>query len=687
MYSAYREPYLRERMSEFVVSARKYRPARFDTVVGQEHVSETLKNALRQNRLAHAFLFCGPRGVGKTTNARILAKVLNCLNVGEDFEPCNTCSNCVAFNQNASFNIFELDGASNNKVDHMHQLMEQVRIPPQSGRKKVYIIDEVHMLTSQAFNAFLKTLEEPPDYAVFILATTEKHKILPTILSRCQVYDFHRIRPVDMVAHLQRICAEEDIVAEEEALHLIAEKADGALRDALSIFDRLVSSASAKTLTYAHAVSQLNVLDHATFFAVTDALLREDVAGLYLQLDDVLANGFEAEPFLGGLARHLRQLFVCKSPQTVKLLEVSEQLRARYAEQAAFCSLSFLVNALNLAAECDFRMRLATHKRLHVELYLVKMAYAARTLSRDAVSVPSALGSALPAEPVAIPTANTVLTPAAAQSAALSSQAVQPLAPTVQAAPQANVEARVLPPEAPQTEASSASPASFAAPSDAPAPARVAEAAQAYGAQDPDLDAPADQDGDGGIQQPPLLPQPGPSTGATASPASLSSSPTLTESRDSIPSVGRARRASSLPSIKFDDDDDGPVAVAKIGATALSLVQLTEHWLALAEDQPQRIKAVMRRAQLSYAAPEFHVRVGSLLALNILRTEAANIRDIKTKLNCDELDIVYEFDESLAPPEEVKVRPVGPAEQYQILLDANPEVDNLRKRLELDFGG
>ena len=430
-------------MSDFIVSARKYRPVRFDEVVGQQHVSQTLKNALRQDRLAHAFLFCGPRGVGKTTNARILAKVLNCLNVSDDYEPCNTCANCTAFNDNASFNIFELDAASNNRVENMHQLMEQVRIPPQTGSKKVYIIDEVHMLSSAAFNAFLKTLEEPPDYAIFILATTEKHKILPTILSRCQVYDFHRIKPADMVAHLRTICEQEAIDAEDEALHLVAEKADGALRDALSIFDRLVSSAPPGSdgrvqLSYAHAAEQLNVLDHATFFAVTDALLREDVGQLYLTFDDVLANGFEPEPFLSGLARHLRQLFVCKSPLTLKLLEVSESLRLRYAEQASVCGMGFLVNALNLAAECDFRLRLAANKRLHVELYLVKMAYAARTVARDTVSVPTASGTpaintapagkpeapapggnGLPVAPQAIPIPTTVAAPPASSSEAV----------------------------------------------------------------------------------------------------------------------------------------------------------------------------------------------------------------------------------------------------------------------------
>ncbi len=599
-------------MSEFVVSARKYRPARFDDVVGQGHVSETLKNALRQNRLAHAFLFCGPRGVGKTTNARILAKVLNCLNVSDDFEPCNTCANCVAFNQNASFNIFELDGASNNKVESMHQLMEQVRIPPQTGRKKVYIIDEVHMLSSAAFNAFLKTLEEPPDYAIFILATTEKHKILPTILSRCQVYDFHRIRPADMVAHLRKICGEEGIDAEDEALHLVAEKADGALRDALSIFDRLVSSAHDGHLTYAHAAGQLNVLDHATFFEVTDALLREDIGQLYLTFDQVLANGFEPEPFLGGLARHLRQLFVCKSPQTLKLLEVSESLRERYAEQASLCGLPFLVNALNLAAECDFRLRMAAQKRLHVELYLVKMAFAARTVERDFVAVPGG-GIATPAPAVA-----------ARNDGAVS-------APIVAARNDGSARDG-------GAGGGSGSAGTEAQPTPTPAAAKEV----------PEQPAPA-------------APQRTPGKAAAL--------------------VGAA-----LPSISFDDDD-GPVAVATVAASTLSLKQLTTQWLTFSDDQPQRIRAVMRKAKLEFRCPELTVRVGSLLALNILKTEAQNIRDIKTAVNCDELDIVYEFDESLAPKEEVKVKPAGPKEQYQVLMDVNPEVDSLRKRLGLKYEG
>ena len=686
-------------MSDFVVSARKYRPARFDAVVGQAHVSETLKNALRQNRLAHAFLFCGPRGVGKTTNARILAKVLNCLDVSADFEPCNACANCRAFNQNASFNIFELDAASNNKVDQMHQLMEQVRIPPQAGRKKVYIIDEVHMLSQAAFNAFLKTLEEPPDYAIFILATTEKHKILPTILSRCQVYDFHRIRPADMVAHLQRICAEEHIDAAEEALHLVAEKADGALRDALSIFDRLVSSAPASaaaegapvTLTYEHAATQLNVLDHATFFAVTDALLAEDVHTLYLLLDEVLANGFEPEPFLGGLARHLRQLFVCKSPQTLKLLEVSEQLRARYAEQARYCTPAFLVNALNLAAECDFRLRLATHKRLHVELYLVKMAYAARTVARDTVSVPAGDGGAAVAKTAGAATAPTKdqRAPAAATAPAPAVTSAPAPAPGASSAPAQETTASTAPEARTSDPATSLRDAGGSATGDNSAGVGGSRERQAgpnaADQRDPHGGSDRDEasDDDDSPSSPPPPPPPAPAQDRTRAAAETSVRSSTAQGPGAAPAP---KRASALPSIDFDDDD-GPVALAQVSPATLALPRLETEWLRLADEQPQRIKAVMRNARLSYESPTFTVRVGSLLALNILRTEANSIRDIKTTLCCDDLDIVYVFDESLAPKEEPKAKPNGPREQYQILMQANPEVDSLRKRLDLDFTG
>lgn len=366
-------------MSTFVVSARKYRPVRFEDVVGQEHVSHTLKNALKNDHLAHAFLFCGPRGVGKTTCARILAKVLNCQSVTSDFEPCNQCESCRAFNENASFNITELDAASNNSVEHIRALIEQVRFQPQQGKYKIFIIDEVHMLSQQAFNAFLKTLEEPPAYAIFILATTEKQKIIPTILSRCQIYDFRRIQVNDTVKHLQTICSQEGIQADASALHVIAQKADGALRDALSIFDRIVSFSGKKVL-YEDVISNLNILDYDYYFKVTDAFLLEDASKILLLLDEVMKKGFDADIFITGLSEHLRNLLVCKDQQTLSLLEVSEDIQDRYQKQAALIPTSFALTALNIANDCDIEYKMARNKRLHVEIALIKMSYINRVI-------------------------------------------------------------------------------------------------------------------------------------------------------------------------------------------------------------------------------------------------------------------------------------------------------------------
>ena len=366
-------------MSQYVVSARKYRPIRFSDVVGQEHVSNTLKNAIQTGHLAHAFLFCGPRGVGKTTCARILAKVLNCQQPTPDLDPCDTCSSCKAFNDQASFNIVELDAASNNSVERIRTLIEQVRFQPQQGRYKIFIIDEVHMLSQQAFNAFLKTLEEPPSYAIFILATTEKHKIIPTILSRCQIFDFKRIQIPQIAAHLQFICDEEHIQAEPDALHIIAQKADGALRDALSIFDRMVSF-SANTITYQDVIENLNILDYDYFFQVVDALLAEDASTVLLILDDVLKKGFDNDMFMNGLAEHLRNLLVCQDPGTLQLLESGDALKQRYMQQAYLSSPGFLVTALQMANDCDIHYKTARNKRLHVEMALIKMAYIQRAV-------------------------------------------------------------------------------------------------------------------------------------------------------------------------------------------------------------------------------------------------------------------------------------------------------------------
>jgi len=372
----------------FVVSARKYRPQKFKEVVGQSSVTTTLKNALKNDKLAQSFLFCGPRGVGKTTCARILAKVINCKNVTEDTEPCGTCSSCKSFNESASFNIFELDAASNNSVDDIRNLIEQVRFAPQAGKYKVYIIDEVHMLSQAAFNAFLKTLEEPPPYAIFILATTEKYKILPTILSRCQIFDFSRIKVGDTVEHLQTICIDKNIEAEPDALHIIAQKADGALRDALSIFDRVASFSEGK-IEYQKILHTLNVLDYDYYFQLTDALLSQDHATALILYDEILQKGFDGDIFISGLASHFRDLLVCKDAKTVELLEVTESLRNRYAQQAGITSGSFLLTALNIANQCEINYKAAKNKRLQVELCLMKMCYitAAIDLSKEAKTV------------------------------------------------------------------------------------------------------------------------------------------------------------------------------------------------------------------------------------------------------------------------------------------------------------
>lgn len=360
-------------MSDYIVSARKYRPTSFDSVVGQSALTTTLKNAIASGKLAHAYLFCGPRGVGKTTSARIFAKTINCLSPTTTGNACEQCESCVAFNEARSYNIHELDAASNNSVDDIRQLIEQVQIPPQVGRYKVFIIDEVHMLSQAAFNAFLKTLEEPPAHAIFILATTEKHKILPTILSRCQIYDFNRMEVADTVQHLMHVANSEGIQYEEAALHVIARKADGGMRDALSIFDQ-VASFTGGNITYQQVIDNLNVLDYDYYFDITDQLLARDIPAALLTLNKILTRGFEGNHFMGGLAAHLRDVLVSRDPQTLPLLEVADNVRERYAQQAQRCTPQFLYAALKLCNECDMNYRTARNKRLLVELTLIQVA-------------------------------------------------------------------------------------------------------------------------------------------------------------------------------------------------------------------------------------------------------------------------------------------------------------------------
>jgi len=366
-------------MENFIVSARKYRPVLFDSVVGQQHITNTLKNAIKNNQLAQAFLFCGPRGVGKTTCARILAKTINCTNLTEQNEACGVCDSCKSFQNGNSFNVHELDAASNNSVDDIRSLIDQVRIPPQAGKYKVYIIDEVHMLSQSAFNAFLKTLEEPPSYAIFILATTEKHKILPTILSRCQIFDFNRIRVEDMAKHLASIAVKEGVNFDADGLHLIAQKADGGLRDALSMFDQIVSFSN-RELSYQAVIDNLNILDYDYYFKLTDQLLNQDTAGALLLFDEILNNGFDGNHFITGLASHLRNVLICRDATTIKLLEVSETIKQKYLEQAKKSPASFLISGLNIANQCDLNYRISKNQRLQVELTLIKISHLAQAL-------------------------------------------------------------------------------------------------------------------------------------------------------------------------------------------------------------------------------------------------------------------------------------------------------------------
>ena len=419
-------------MEKFIVSARKYRPGNFATLVGQESIAQTLKNSIKRGQLAHAYLFCGPRGVGKTSTARIFAKTINCLNPGPDLEPCGECESCRSFAEGVSFCIHELDAASNNSVEDIRTLIDQVRIPPQTGRYSVYIIDEVHMLSAAAFNAFLKTLEEPPAYAIFILATTEKHKIIPTVLSRCQTYDFNRISIADIVKQLKGIASSEGITVEDEALHVIAQKADGAMRDALTLFDQAVAFCGTN-ITYLEVIRNLNVLDTDYYFNLVESFLAGNYANALKLFDEVLAKGFNALYFVGGLSRHIRDLMVCKDNISLSLLETSELLAKRYKEQSSRCSLRFLYNILGESIKCEQEYRTSSNQRLLVEFLLVKACAANSAALREAPAAqPAAAQPAAATQPAAQP-AQATQAPAAAPATQQ-----QTAAPQQAAAPQAS---------------------------------------------------------------------------------------------------------------------------------------------------------------------------------------------------------------------------------------------------------
>ena len=455
-------------MESFVVSARKYRPATFRSVIGQSHITETLKNAIARGQLAHAYLFTGPRGVGKTTCARIFAKAINCMNPTADHEACGECESCKAFNEGRSFSIHELDAASNNSVEDIRALTEKVRIPPQVGRYSVYIIDEVHMLSANAFNAFLKTLEEPPHYAVFILATTEKHKILPTILSRCQCYDFNRIRVEDTVQYLQYIAGNEGVTYDDEALHIIAQRADGGMRDALSMFDRVVSFCGTQ-LTGDKVAESLNVLDYNTYFAATDLILAGNYAELLTLFDGILRRGFEGQLFIAGLNGHMRDLLVCKNPQTAALLEVTGNVAERYRTQANAegCDVGFLFNAINLLTQTDTGYRQATNRRLHAELALIKLCGLGGLKKKD-----NAVGSPDSTEEDALALVAGVgkyPMPAISVSGTIPAATVSPAPATAPAAPAPSIPTTPTPPvSAPKAEQVAPAPAPAVSPAAKP---------------------------------------------------------------------------------------------------------------------------------------------------------------------------------------------------------------------------
>ena len=615
-------------MSEFIVSARKYRPQRFADVVGQAHVSQTLKNALRTEHIAHAFLFCGPRGVGKTTNARILAKILNCTHRDADFEACGQCDSCRSFDQSASFNIFELDAASNNSVEHIRALVDQTRIPPQQGKYKVFIIDEVHMLSQSAFNAFLKTLEEPPPHAIFILATTEKHKIIPTILSRCQIFDFRRIQIPDIVEHLKKICNTEGLTADNDALHIIAQKADGALRDALSIFDRIVSASLDRTIRYEDVIENLNILDYDYFFKLTDALLTEDLSTVLRTFDDIMRRGFDGDIFINGLAEHLRNLLVAKDLQTMQLLEVGDNLKTRYQQQATIAATSFVLTALNLCNDCDVNYKMARNKRLHVEMSLIKMTFISRAVDLLNLS-PTAANLEKKTNVVnrPSPTAHSALSTLHHTSSIVST-------PQYKTA---------------ETPISTAEDAGFMVKNaDANAPVSPSE--------NPNLAA-----------------------GETPPGPAVSSASSVPTGFSMMPKIG------SLDAIAAQIEEEEKIL--KQVVSKLSPENLSVSWLKYAEThESPSTKMALQTAQLTLDEKKIIATVGTKLAAGMIQNEPKLSDFLRFDLDDAAISIEVVVDEALAP-EEAKAPPprryLTPRDKLKLMMEVNPLVKDLAFKLNL----
>ncbi|WP_288351095.1 DNA polymerase III subunit gamma/tau [uncultured Alistipes sp.] len=639
-------------MSEFIVSARKYRPATFSSVVGQKHITSTLKNAIERGQLAHAYLFCGPRGVGKTTCARIFAKAINCLSP-DGAEACNECESCRSFNEGRSLNIHELDAASNNSVEDIRTLIEQVRIIPQVGRYSVFIIDEVHMLSAAAFNAFLKTLEEPPAHAIFILATTEKHKIIPTILSRCQIYDFNRIRVEDSVEYLKYIASAEGITADEESLNLIAQKADGGMRDALSMFDKAVSFCGT-TLDYRHVAQTLNVLDYDTYFGVTDMLLAGDYVRALVAFDEVLAQGFSGQTFMAGLNRHMRDLLMAKRPETLRLIEMTGTLLERYRTQAGACEVGFLFGAIACLTELDGKIRQSSNQRLLVELGLMKIAGLGPKKNDTLTSVeeyplpelqPRTGASAVPGAAPAVPA------PAAVVSAPAEQSVVPPAAAVPAPAPVEQPVAEPVP-----------APVATEIPAPQPVPADLASVPKTEPAPEPQPSA-----------APVSEPQP------AAAPVSQPRSPRK-------PLISGASLADLLASPEGAAEPDGERPAEKAGnpdvdpRSTEKLENARERILNLIKSRRPRFVPAFERMQfrenvIAVSVPTEELREEILrnkTAMLIRIAELAGIGGV--------IDLDVTVNEAIRA-----ARPIKPEDKVKFLTEKNPLVAELRKALDLEM--
>ncbi len=649
-------------MSKFVVSARKYRPAAFDEVIGQDHVAKTLKNALIGDKLAHAFLFCGPRGVGKTTCARILAKVINCENKINGVDPCNECGSCKSFSDSASFNIIELDAASNNSVEAIRTLIEQVRFQPQQGSHKVFIIDEVHMLSTAAFNAFLKTLEEPPPYAIFILATTEKHKILPTILSRCQIFDFKRIQISHIVQQLEHICKAESRTAEPEALQMIAQKADGAMRDALSIYDK-IASASSETITYQDVIIQLNVLDYDYFFKMTDYLLKEDFSQILLTLDDVMKQGFEVDLFIQGMSEHMRNLMVCRHPDTLSILELSEGAMKRYHDQSTICTNSFLLSALNLLNQCDMSLSTASNKRLFAEIALSKICYLNRAIEADLIP------QAASAEKKTLVDNNSESSISKTEPE-FSSSVPTITTPTTEPIPEVSRPTSLIPPEDNKPNESVVDPISE--PSSAINPQNISKAPTQVEPTIEKVELPIADETQDDFQTP--------ATSEASAPEKVIVNPTS----KAPPVVKIASSLSSIDALK--NMVKAEEQAKKEARKSMSIELVDKIWINYYEEnESASVKVAMKSSFRSLAGRTITVKVGSENGRNIILQEDRLKDLLREHLGAEDLILDVIVDKSLFPElkQEKPKTLYNNREKYELMNNKNPLLEELRTRFDL----